>query len=275
MIPERGSGVLREVDILISRKLAGTQIRIAIECRDSQYKSDIQWVDYLIGKYRDLPVNKVIGITKKGFSHGAHQKAASAGIDTIHFERALKEDWSERFKYLSLHKTNRVDNVLSVGVLIAQLVREGEEPLDLGPEDRGISLAFDVEGNVLGSLLEEAKEAWKGEISNLEGIIGDEYIRKCRFGGPGTAKVQTEAKLRPSRQVFVKARDRLHQVIEFKVRVESTFSAEPIATERFVMGDILASTAILTNDEGPRLSILMTQDAGEKNQVRVQAEIIP
>ena len=54
LLKERNSESEREVDILIEDEIAGTRLRMAVECRDRSRKDSIEWIDYLIGKYRDL-----------------------------------------------------------------------------------------------------------------------------------------------------------------------------------------------------------------------------
>ena len=44
-LPERGSGTLREVDVLIEYAVLDSPTRIAVECRDPSRASDIQWVE--------------------------------------------------------------------------------------------------------------------------------------------------------------------------------------------------------------------------------------
>lgn len=87
------SGTQREVDILIEHVVADTRIAVAVECRDRARVSDIEWVDQLIGKYRDLDVHKVIAVASFGFSPAATAKAAAARIDCRSLEDALDSDW--------------------------------------------------------------------------------------------------------------------------------------------------------------------------------------
>src|SRR5688572_759202 len=75
LLRERSSLAKREVDILIEYEIAGTKLRIAVECRDRSRKDDIEWIDGLIGKYRDLEVDKVIAVSNSGFSSDAIEKA--------------------------------------------------------------------------------------------------------------------------------------------------------------------------------------------------------
>src|SRR5438874_1382713 len=69
-LKERDCGTGREVDVLLTKTIFGVQIRIAVETRERSAKDDITWIDELIGKYRDLFVNKIVAISESGFSNG-------------------------------------------------------------------------------------------------------------------------------------------------------------------------------------------------------------
>ncbi len=101
-IKERDGGSEREVDILIEHEVAGTKLRIAVECRDRSRRDSIEWIDSLIGKFRDLAIDKVVAVNRVGFSKEAVQKASANGIDTRTLEKALDTDWPEEFVKLGI-----------------------------------------------------------------------------------------------------------------------------------------------------------------------------
>lgn len=96
------SGALREVDILFERSIADVNVRIAIECRDRSRKSDVEWIDGLIGKFRDLRVDKIIAVSRRGFSETAKRKAEANSIDLRVLSECLAHDWSEEFIQLGM-----------------------------------------------------------------------------------------------------------------------------------------------------------------------------
>jgi hypothetical protein len=93
MLQERDDGPKREVDVLIEHRAAGTSLQIAVECRARKDKDDIEWIDGLIGKFKDLKVNKTIAVSQSGFTAAAQQKAKDNGIDALALERATEESW--------------------------------------------------------------------------------------------------------------------------------------------------------------------------------------
>lgn len=96
------NGTPREVDILLEASIYDAPLRIAVECRDRSRKSDIEWIDGLIGKYRDLPVHKVIAVSRRGFSVTAAEKAVATKIDLRSLEQCDDADWSSEFTKLGV-----------------------------------------------------------------------------------------------------------------------------------------------------------------------------
>ena len=93
MVHDRDAGVLREVDILIEYRYAHHDQKIAIECRDRSRKDSVEWIDSLIGKIKSLSVNKLVAVSKEGFTDSARTKAAAHNIDVLTVEQAIDTDW--------------------------------------------------------------------------------------------------------------------------------------------------------------------------------------
>jgi sporulation protein YlmC with PRC-barrel domain len=87
----------REVDILIEAELNGHPVRMALECRDRSRPQDKEWIDSLIGKFRDLKIDRVIAISSSGFTRGALQKASQVNIGTLSLQEASQADWPSEF----------------------------------------------------------------------------------------------------------------------------------------------------------------------------------
>ena len=89
LIKERDSATEREIDIGIESTLGQHAVLIAIECRDHKRPADILWIDQLIGKYRDLPVEKIVAVSRSGFTKSATRKAKEVNISTATLEEAI------------------------------------------------------------------------------------------------------------------------------------------------------------------------------------------
>jgi hypothetical protein len=95
MVYDKDAETLREVDILVKYRYAHHDFKIAIECRNRSRKDSVEWIDRLIGKSKSLSVNKVVAVSKEGFSEIAIKKAEAHNIDTLTLKNAVETDWGK------------------------------------------------------------------------------------------------------------------------------------------------------------------------------------
>lgn len=94
MLKDGSTEIEREVDVLIESVVAGHVVRIAVEVRDHSRSQDVQWIDGLIGKYRDLPIDRVVAVSSTRFTPGAAAKAKAANIKVLHLSDVESFDWT-------------------------------------------------------------------------------------------------------------------------------------------------------------------------------------
>jgi hypothetical protein len=97
-LQEDGTGDQREVDVLIEHKIAGHDLKIAVECRDHTRDQNVGWIDSLIGKYSRLKVNQIVAISSSPFTDAAKTKAAEHNIEAITVNDALTSNWINRIE---------------------------------------------------------------------------------------------------------------------------------------------------------------------------------
>jgi hypothetical protein len=120
----------REIDVLIEKIEGGTIKRVAIECRDRFVKDDIIWIDGLIGKYLNLPVDKLIAVSSSGFSEAAKLKAKANGIELRTTKEIKNINWDQEFI-----KIGMVDWQLNFQLLkVTGETKDGH--IMLNPEDK-------------------------------------------------------------------------------------------------------------------------------------------
>lgn len=80
-----GSGGLRELDVLITGRLAGQTIHFAIECKNYSSKVDSPNIDAFIGKLLDvgLPTQTSMFVSTSGFTRPAIERAYEVGMKTL------------------------------------------------------------------------------------------------------------------------------------------------------------------------------------------------
>lgn len=94
MLPDSVTNELREVDILITAPAGAYSVKIAIEVIGRSRKADTPWIESMRAKHSNLPTNKLILVSEKGFARSAVKKAQFYGIETITLEQAKDTDWA-------------------------------------------------------------------------------------------------------------------------------------------------------------------------------------
>ncbi len=92
----------REVDIYIETIVNNHQVRIALECRDHQRKQGTTWIEQIDSKYQNLPIDKVIAVSKSGFYKPAYEVAKHSNIQLLTLEDAVEKDWVRTVKNLDM-----------------------------------------------------------------------------------------------------------------------------------------------------------------------------
>lgn len=92
------AGAKREVDILITQDLGHRKLITGVECRGGTRPADIEWIDRMWGKHQELPTDKLVLVSKAGFTKRAKTKAGSLNIDILTVSEAVVLDWDRRLR---------------------------------------------------------------------------------------------------------------------------------------------------------------------------------
>jgi hypothetical protein len=168
LLKERDSDAKREVDILIEDEVAGVKVRIAVECRDRSRPDTIEWIDNLVGKYQRLNVDKVVAVSRSGFTPETRNKASANNIETRTLEEALETDWPEEFAKLGVVK-------LTFRPILQEVYVETEPQLTGVVETS--STVTDGQGHVYGTLQEVVLDCFQQKIH----VDAKEYVRRNFF----------------------------------------------------------------------------------------------
>ena len=83
LVKAPGFGGLREIDVLLESQVGPFTMKVAFEANDHGRKLDVTDVETIIGKYKSiggLTVDRVVLVSRHGFSNAATQKAGQNGI---------------------------------------------------------------------------------------------------------------------------------------------------------------------------------------------------
>lgn len=266
MIKERGSNVQREVDILLQRRIFGTVLRIAVECRGRKDKDDIEWIDGLIGKYRDLDIHKLIAVSRSGFTPAAKEKAAANRIDTLTLNQALATNWPAEFTRLGIGKWTRTDKPLSLSV-----VTDPPFPLPLSMD----TMVFTSSGEKIATIDHVAQTLYEMRQEVLNKAIGENFLTFFKtLQDLNNNSIISEITEKPAFPSSIKGKDgQQYRIESLTLRMQSSFSAEPVNVEHYILGE--AQVTLATIDAGKdAFSIMTVQVVDKPKEAKVHVEQI-
>jgi hypothetical protein len=263
LLKERNRDSEREVDILIEDEVAGVKVRIAVECRDRERKDTVEWIDALIGKYRDLDVQKVVAVSRSGFSQEAIAKASANGIDTRTLEEALETDWPEEFAKLAIVKLTYQPLLQGVWV---------ETQPELRGEEEVSGTITDGKGKVCGTLEEVALDCFRAKVQvDVREYISSHFLDLFETLGDlkGKGLVYETSVSKPDLHL-IDPEAAHRKVLSLIFRVIVTFTTESRNVQRYVYDNKAQVTAGSVHFEGSdtAYSVDIVQLTG-KEQARV------
>jgi hypothetical protein len=252
MVTPTGSGKPREVDILIEGHVNDVAIRVAVECRDHKRPATIEWIDGLIGKYCNLPIDRVIAVSRCGFTKEALQKAASNQIQTRSLREALETEWPETLLEPFFAR-------VTVDVKIVAFVPYST------PSWPGNSLptAVWIEGRSidLDEYLREMIEGLRRSVGPaIAGDVGTTFKRMSDFD----RKLDLTFKIQTPGTVFLSPSETRHSTSETYVRCHVQLGWVDVPVKRQIFGDVGVTTGIdSTVEQGP-VTLTIAQAPGER-----------
>jgi hypothetical protein len=122
---DRVTGRLREVDILIQGKIGDYDATIAVEYIDWRKPTDVIWIESIYQKHQNLTTDKVILVSRSGYSKPAIEKAEFYNMEALSLEAAEGADWGGMLGLLEpptleleivSHEIQNVDKVIDAGL---------------------------------------------------------------------------------------------------------------------------------------------------------------
>ena len=83
----------REIDILVSSKVAGYPVNIAIECKNEKKPTGVDQIDAFVGKLKHIgiPTQYGVFVSSSRYRSGAIARAQEAGIKTLLLKDTTEE----------------------------------------------------------------------------------------------------------------------------------------------------------------------------------------
>ena len=266
--------IKREVDVLMEMDIGLGSVRVALECRDRSRPDDLQWIDGLIGKYRNLPVHKVIAVSSSGFSPSARVKAELNNIILMTFAEASETNWPAEFARLGMLKVSQTLSLHSVELELEPVPDE-----DVPPDARVVLRSpgtpagdgttedipvDDLVASVRDKVLHDAHEYLRNHMLEVYKTVGDldktALIVHRLHTSPGLF-VQTRA----TKEYAIKS-------MTFLIAVR-TVRTDATIRRQLLEDKAMATSAVLTDErEGGADYEVSAVQVAEKSEVKVFIE---
>jgi hypothetical protein len=258
MVYDKDAKTLREADILIEYRFAHHDFKMMIECRDRSRKDSVEWIDGLIGKSKSLDVNKVVAVSKKGFTNSAIKKANNHGIDTLSTDEAVETDWEDYpFKpAISLFTDEKCQ-------LVDVLYKVGEEYRSI------IELGLDSIVYKDGIKLTTIKETFEYFLEKhfkpqIQDKVNKEALRIFKTKGDLSKTLYAESGFKfDGLKVKLDSGDEV-DISQVKIIVNSTRKIYDVKPNHFKFNELMVSTGKHLDSDGSLLKLNVVQDAESK-----------
>jgi hypothetical protein len=98
LLTDKETGEQREVDIVVRSQVGDYPLVLSVEVRDRSRRAGSGWVEEMAGKHQALQTNKLVLVSKSGFTKPAMEKARAREIETLTIEEACVTDWDLALK---------------------------------------------------------------------------------------------------------------------------------------------------------------------------------
>ena len=167
------TGKPREVDIVIEHNDGVRDLVVCVECRGgyASRPATVEWVERMREKHNSFPTDKLVLVSKSGFTASAKKKAEWLNISALSLKQAQGYDWES-----VVTKIGEVGivNFLLPYVTGIKLIFSGDpiEKLDVNDLDLPNSILYDPDGNAVGNPIDAAKRwlAYPAVIRKLEEV---------------------------------------------------------------------------------------------------------
>jgi hypothetical protein len=260
LVSERNSSTQREIDILIEQTVAGLPMRIAVECRGRTRREDVEWIDSLIGKFRDLPIHMIVAVSKSGFTPAVIEKATANSIETRTLEQALHTNWPDQFLRPELWKIVRYTDILGIDI---------EAALPLTKHPLRSDTIVDDSREVCGSFRDVMNHCRIQVVEPAIKAFTDQYGLDL-FSNPENRNEPLLFGVRAiAHNIYLKQEDVVSRIVSIIFRTTSRFEFVPLELEDYVYQDMQVSTGNATLDDlGLEVEIITMQRQGE-DEIRV------
>lgn len=172
LLVDRATKKKREVDVVIETRTGNLKIIISVEVTASTRPADLEWLNKMEGKHKSLPTDKLVLVSKSGFTQSAIDEAETYGIELMSLDEAIVADWTlivNKLEEVFLGRCHFTPTECRA-VLAGEEYQQSNDPI-VGPD----LMLYNSQGQCQGTLRDIIKQVLK-QPAILENI----YKRKDR-----------------------------------------------------------------------------------------------
>ena len=272
MLPDRDTGSLVEVDVVIEDQIAGHSIIVAVECTSAKRKATIEWYREMRGKHSSLPINKTVLVSQSGFTREVQKKARVENVELLTLQQA------EQFNWHSLFHKLKGGTIADVGFHLRSLslLASADSEADLGGFDADTVIKFLDQQMPLGQLVMQVavqQGLTRQIMTNLGEIIKKTDHCNFRFKLPdGSSVVIGEKQVEVSEiEASLWIRPRFQSVDWRSVKINDQTLATGTFPAEFLFPGTRDDTVVIASGENNdfRVSLLAPTDED------VQLDVFP
>jgi hypothetical protein len=247
MLEERCSGVKREIDVLIELRSADTDIRIGVECRDQKRVVNVEWIDSLVGKYKDLPIHRIVAVSRSGFTKAAERKAAENQIELRTLRHALSIDWPHELLEPFLAR-------VTVDIRILAFVPNSVPPWPRGVIPRAVLASGRTV--TIGRYFQELVAGMRRQVGPY---LMSKQVLEFRRMSDFERRFELTFRVNTPDTIFIAPSDASHRADETYVRCEVQLGYVDLPVQRHLLGNIGVTTAVDVNAEHGPITLTIAQ----------------
>lgn len=136
------SNTMREIDVAVRFKDGMSDYLIMIECRDRNRPCDISYIEQMKTKREDIQANKVIIVSRHGFTSSAKILGEKLGFDLYELNNAQNFDWNKMIGITEVEIHQPRYEIVSLDLILGE--EKGIPPLKGILEQKGNIKEFEI-----------------------------------------------------------------------------------------------------------------------------------
>lgn len=169
LLVDRVTKAEREVDVVIETATGDLEITIGIEVIAHNRRAGLEWLNKMWGKHKNLPTDKLVLVSKSGFTKTAIDEGEVLGIELMTLDEAIVADWTlivNKLKEVFLARCYFAPT--ECRAVLAEEYQQPDDPI-VGPD----LILYNSQDQPQGTILEIIEQVLK-QPSILENIYNRE-----------------------------------------------------------------------------------------------------